>query len=103
MVLSILQHGDCYGYKLSQLIEKYSDGFLLLPVGTLYPSLYRLEERGYISFEQKIMGRRLRTYYHIQDAGREYLETLCREYEDVNRGIRQVLDKCVQWNGSDAK
>jgi PadR family transcriptional regulator PadR len=99
MVLSILQYGDCYGYRLSQLIEEYSEGFLALPVGTLYPSLYRMEEKGYISFEQKITGRRLRTYYHILDAGRDYLTTLRKEYEDVNRGIRQVLDKSVQWKG----
>ena len=96
MILSILQHEDCYGYQLSKLIEGYSEGALVLPVGTLYPSLYRMEEQGYISFERKIIGKRLRIYYHMQNSGRDYLDKLCQEYEYVNNGIRQVLDKCSQ-------
>jgi PadR family transcriptional regulator PadR len=99
MILNILQYGDSYGYRLSQLIEKYSDGFLVLPVGTLYPSLYRMEKKGYISFDQKITGRRLRTYYHILDPGKEYLATLRTEYEDVNRSIHRVLDESDQHKG----
>jgi PadR family transcriptional regulator PadR len=99
MVLSILQYGDCYGYRLSKLIEEYSEGFIILPVGTLYHFLYRMEEKGYVSFEQRIADKRLRTYYHILDAGMDYLTTVRKEYEDVNRNICQVLDKSVQWNG----
>lgn len=49
IILSILQNGDFYGYKISQLVKEFSNNKLSMPEGSLYPSLYRMEELGYIT------------------------------------------------------
>jgi PadR family transcriptional regulator PadR len=91
LILCILQSSDCYGYQLADLIKAKSNGILSIPVGTLYPLLYRMEEKGHISVEQKIVDKRLRTYYHLQETGKEYYQSLLKDYEDINLGIRQIL------------
>jgi PadR family transcriptional regulator PadR len=93
LVLRILMNDECYGWQISQLIEEYSDGSLCIPVGTLYPSLYKLEEKGYISVREEIVEKRLRRYYRLLDAGRDYYATALQEYEDVNNSVKKVLYK----------
>jgi PadR family transcriptional regulator PadR len=67
LILHLLKYGDCYGYQLAQLIEEYSDGVIQVPAGSLYPSLYRLEEQGFITEEKRQAGKRLiRSYYHLE-------------------------------------
>jgi PadR family transcriptional regulator PadR len=93
LILHILQGGDCYGYLLTQLIKKHSEGLISVPAGSLYPSLYRLEDKGYISEEKRQVGKRLvRTYYHIEESGKAYLNELVENYEKVNDGICKILD-----------
>jgi PadR family transcriptional regulator PadR len=91
LVLRILSDGECYGWQISQLIAEYSNGELSVPVGSLYPSLYKLEERKYISVTERIVEKRLRRYYSLLEAGREYYATALNEYEDVNNAVRTVL------------
>jgi PadR family transcriptional regulator PadR len=91
LILNILLDGECYGYQISQLIEEHSGKSLKIPVGTLYPAFYRLEEKGYIRVEQRIVEKRMRVYYQILDAGRAYYDTLLADYESTNGYIRCVL------------
>jgi PadR family transcriptional regulator PadR len=92
LILCILQSGDYYGYQLADLIKSKSNDILSIPVGTLYPLLYRMEEKGFISVEQKIIDKRLRTYYHLLESGTAYYASLLKDYEDINTGIRNILD-----------
>jgi PadR family transcriptional regulator PadR len=91
LVLEILSEGERYGWQISQLIDEYSGGTLHVPVGTLYPSLYKLTEKNFISVDARIVNKRLRRYYTLLDAGREYYATALKEYEDVNNAVRAVL------------
>lgn len=85
--------GDCYGYQLSQLIKKTSDGGLDFPVGSLYPALYKLIDNHYISDHKKLVGKRLtRVYYHIEESGIDRLNALKTEFLMTNRSIMQVLN-----------
>jgi PadR family transcriptional regulator PadR len=91
LILSILKTDDCYGYQLTNLINNYSDGLLNIPTGTLYQPLYRLQEKGYISVEQIIVEKRLRTYYHLEESGKEYFDSIKRTYEDINEGVQKIF------------
>ena len=92
LILSIISESDCYGYQISQLIKKYSDGALSVTVGTLYPSFYKLEEAGYITGTKTLVGKRLtRVYYHIEEPGREYLKTLIDDFNSFNGIINGIL------------
>ena len=92
MLLSILRVEDCYGYQITQKIKKQSDGAITVTEGALYPILYKLSDKGYVSDYKKLAGKRLtRVYYHLEQAGREYLDSLLEDYLKVQEGVRKVL------------
>lgn len=93
LLLKFLSEQDLYGYEMTQLIIERGGGYITVPEGSLYPTLYKLEDKGYISSYQKLVGKRLkRVYYHIEDSGREHLETLIAEYYAVNQCITNILE-----------
>lgn len=94
LLLHILNSkGDCYGYQLSQLIKEISDGYLVIPEGSLYPALYKLIEKKYITDYKKLIGKRLvRIYYHIESSGRERLEILVQEYFATTESIIKIIN-----------
>jgi PadR family transcriptional regulator PadR len=94
LLLHILSSkGDCYGYQLSQLIRQTSDDYLIIPEGSLYPALYKLIEKGYISDYKKQIGKRLtRVYYHIDIAGRNRLTELVEDYLATTESIKKILN-----------
>ena len=80
LILSVLKQRDCYGYEITNSIKELSDGVIDIKEGSLYPSLYKMVDKGYISSKDEYVNRKLRVYYHIEDAGKEYLEQLIKEY-----------------------
>jgi PadR family transcriptional regulator PadR len=91
LIFRVLEDEDRYAFELSDLIAEYSDGKLVINNATLYPTLYRLRERGYVSLDERIVGKRVRKYYHLQPVGREYFEKVKQDYEDISLGVRNVL------------
>lgn len=93
LLLSLLSEQDLYGYQMTQLIVDRGGGYIKVPEGSMYPTLYKLEDRNYISSYEKQAGKRLRRiYYHIEDSGREYLKELTFEYYAVNDCITRILN-----------
>jgi PadR family transcriptional regulator PadR len=74
LILSLLETRPRHGYEISQLIEQRSDGEVRFKVASLYPLLYRLERRGWLtgSWVEKA-GQRRRRYYRLTRAGRQML------------------------------
>jgi PadR family transcriptional regulator PadR len=74
IILSILEPRARHGYEISQLIETRSAGRLKFHVASLYPLLYRLEERGWLQgrWVEKA-GRRRRRFYGLTAEGRRVL------------------------------
>lgn len=92
IILTILQDGDMYGYLLSQEIEKRSNGHYTLQESSMYPTLYRLVDKGFISYRQEKVGkRRIRVYYHLEPQGKQYLAAAKKEYLSLTLGILSVL------------
>ncbi len=75
MILSLLEQQARHGYDICKLIEARSRGALRFHVTTLYPLLYRLEERGLVEglWVEKPNQRR-RRYYSLTAEGRRTLE-----------------------------
>lgn len=93
LILHLLDQQDYYGYELSLLIKKKSDGYLDIPVGSLYPALYKLIDLGYISDYKKQVGKRLiHVYYHLEDTGRDRLALLLEDYYATATAIQKVLN-----------
>ena len=94
ILLRILMDGDYYGYQLAQLIHRYSKNLIGIQESSLYPVLYRLSEKGYVSDKKvRVKVRKQRVYYHIEPAGCEYYQTLLDEYNQLDNGIRNILNR----------
>lgn len=93
LILFLLSKEDMYGYQIAQELKIRSDGRFVMPEGSLYPTLYRLIEKGVISDRMEIVGKRLRKYYHLEPAGNDYLKTIQEEYEKISEGIQYILSQ----------
>lgn len=92
IVLHLLSGEDLYAYDLAQQIKKGSKGLYTVPEGTLYPVMYRLSAKGYVTETNMIINKRLRKYYHIEPDGREYYKGLLEEYREGSIGINNILE-----------
>ena len=74
IILSILEPRARHGYEIGKLIEQRSKGQLKFHVTSLYPLLYRLEERGWLHgrWVEKA-GERRRRFYNLTAEGRRVL------------------------------
>lgn len=92
VILALLKREDMYGYQLVQETARSSGERLTTQEGSLYPVLYKLVEQGMISDRRVLVGKRMtRVYYHLEPAGDAYLQALIREYEDVTKGVYQII------------
>ena len=97
LVLHLLSEQDMYGYQLSQELSNRSEGLYVMPEGSMYPTLYRMLDKGLISDHRVIVGkRRARVYYHLEPAGVEYLDKIRKEYFSMCEGIEKVLNRSGQ-------
>lgn len=94
LALYLLSKEDMYGYQITQLMEEKSGGRFTMLEGTLYLILYKLVDAGYIKSYTKLVGKkRTRKYYHLEDKGREYLDEILNEYDEITLGISLILDR----------
>ena len=74
MVLSTVEARPRHGYEISKLIDERSAGRMKFHIASLYPLLYRLEERGWLQgrWVEKA-GQRRRRFYSLTAEGRREL------------------------------
>ena len=101
LMLSILDHGESYGYAIIQRIHDLSEGELTWTDGTLYPVLHRLEAEGLINatWRASEVGRR-RKYYQLTPAGQRALETEKRHWLNVHAMLLKLWGPSPQWVGT---
>ncbi len=90
--IHILYHaaqGPVYGAELAQELARH--GYNLSP-GTLYPTLHRLHEQGYLARESRVVGGRVRKYYTLTAKGRAALAEARRKIAEL---VAEVLEAQV--------
>lgn len=93
LLLSLLKEEDKYGYQLTQEISSKSNNVFHLKEGSMYPVLYKLIDKGYISDRAEKVGvRRTRIYYHLEPAGEKYFEHLKADYDQITRAVINVVN-----------
>ena len=93
LTLKTLRAGPMHGYAVAQRIQQCSDDVLVVEEGSLYPALYRMEERGWISAEWgKSENNRRARFYSLTRTGRKQLEQEVAIWERVQRAITLVLE-----------
>lgn len=93
LILSLLDARPRHGYDLSKLIELRSGGQLKFHIDSLYPLLYRLEERGWIKgvWVEKPDERRRRVYKLTRE-GKKVLAEQRRTWAAFVEAVRRVTE-----------
>ena len=74
LILALIEERSLHGYEIARRIEERSDGTLRFTLASLYATLYRLEDRGWIRGRWiEKAGQRRRCHYRITQAGRRVL------------------------------
>ena len=93
LILSLVQDRPRHGYDIGQLIELRSRGTLRFNVASLYPLLYRLENRGWItSFWGTSENKRKARYYRLTPLGRRQLQAQTTRWEQIVRAIGRIMN-----------
>lgn len=83
--------GEAYGYQLLSTIDEASGGIFHFQESTLYPLLYRLEEKGFLDSEWKKKGEKDRRYYHLTRQGKKILSSHAAEFTTFLKGMHKIL------------
>jgi len=91
MILSLLEDQPRHGYDIGRLIEQRSAGAVKFRVASLYPLLYRLEDRGWIDgrWVEKA-GQRRRRYYRLTKQGRGVLAAQRHGWLEFVKAINRI-------------
>lgn len=89
MILSLVEDRARHGYEILKLLEERSEGVLKFHIGSVYPILYRLEERRWIRGEADEGARRRRTY-RITSEGRRVLKSQRSTWHELVAAIDRV-------------
>ena len=93
LLLKSLSAGPLHGWAISKRIGQMSSAVLIVNQGSLYPALYRLEDRGWIASKAGLSpeGRRIKLY-RLTAAGRRQLTDEIDAWRLVASAINQVVD-----------
>src|SRR5215510_4336140 len=93
MILTILAREPLHGYGITQRLTALSrDSFQVNP-GSLFPTLYRLEQDGKLKAEWRpTENNRQAKYYRLTPTGRKQLERHRRRYERIAMAVASVLE-----------
>jgi PadR family transcriptional regulator len=93
LVLKALSLGPIHGFGIGQRIRQLAEDMLTVEEGTLYPALYRIEERGWVKSEWGVSenNRRAR-FYKLTRAGRKQLQVEESNWEYLSVAVRKILE-----------
>jgi PadR family transcriptional regulator PadR len=93
LILKVAALGPIHGYGLVQRIQQISKDALQIRQGSLYPALYRLENRGWLKSEWKITeGGREAKFYSLTKSGRQHLDAETAGWKRLCEAISLVLE-----------
>ena len=92
LILRILQAGPAHGLQIAQSIEHRSDDVLLVEQGSLYPALYRIEDRGWITSYWGVSdSNRKAKFYKLTASGRTQLAAEANRWTELVAAVGRVL------------
>jgi PadR family transcriptional regulator, regulatory protein PadR len=92
MVLKTLALEPLHGYAIARRIRQASSDVLVVEEGSLYPALYRLEERGLVAAEWGVSENNRRAkYYRLTRAGRKELEAATDNWTKLALAVSKVM------------
>jgi transcriptional regulator len=92
IVLKTLSWGPMHGFGIARWIQRTTSDVLQIEEGSLYPALYRMENRGWIKASWALTenGRRAK-YYRLTSTGRRQLALEFETWERLSGAIGQIM------------
>jgi PadR family transcriptional regulator PadR len=92
LILKALVWGPLHGYTITSFIRRQSDEALLVEEGTLYPALWRLENKGMLEAEWGLSeNNRKAKFYRLTSEGRRHLRQETKTWEAYASAVAKVL------------
>jgi DNA-binding PadR family transcriptional regulator len=92
LLLAVLRAGPAHGYAIIEALRHRSDGAFVLPEGTIYPALHRLERAGLLASHWSEAGGRRRRVYALTEQGVATLAEYQQEWQRFSRGVEAVIE-----------
>ncbi|HVC21685.1 MAG TPA: PadR family transcriptional regulator [Vicinamibacterales bacterium] len=93
LILRVLEAGAMHGWGISQRIQQVSQDALSINQGSLYPALYRLEQRGLIDAEWGLSDNHRRArFYRLTKAGRRHLSDETDSWQRFAAAVALILE-----------
>src|SRR5687767_12395356 len=91
LILKSLSLGELHGYGIIQRLRQLSDEMLNVEQGSLYPALYRIEQKGWVSARWDVheTGREAK-FYKLTRSGRKQLETQEASWDRLVLAITKI-------------
>jgi len=97
LILKTLSGEMMHGYRIAARIQQLSAEVLRIEEGSLYPALYRMEQRGLIQSEWGMTdNNRKAKFYKLTRKGRTELEAETESWERLSRAVARVLKAIEQ-------
>jgi transcriptional regulator len=92
LILKTVARGRNHGYAIARWLEESTGDVLQIEDGSMYPALYRMEQRGWIQAEwgTSETGRKAR-FYRITPLGRKRLAASTEEWARFSGAVSKVL------------
>jgi len=92
LVLKTLTRGTMHGYAIARLIQERTDDALQLEEGTLYPALYRMERKGWITSKWgRSENNRKARFYRLTGPGRKQLHAESEAWINISEAIAKIM------------
>jgi transcriptional regulator len=92
LILKALVWGPLHGYAITSLIRRQSDDALLVEEGTLYPALWRLENKNLLTADWGLSeNNRKAKFYRLTPEGRRQLHHETKIWEAYAMAVAKVL------------
>lgn len=92
LILKALAWGPLHGYAITSLIRRQTDEALLVEEGTLYPALWRLENKRLVEAEWGLSeNNRKAKFYRLTTEGRRHLREETRIWEAYATAMGKLL------------
>lgn len=93
LILKAVSLGELHGYGILLRIQQISGQALLIPQGSLYPALYRLQRRGWIQSRWgESENHRKARFYSLTETGKRQLKVETERWDRLSGAISSVLD-----------
>jgi len=93
LILKAVSLGALHGYGILLRIQQISGGKLAIQQGSLYPALYRLEHRGWITSEWgESENKRKAKFYRLTSAGKRRFQAEAEKWNRMTGVVAGILD-----------